>query len=83
MAVAVALAVALSFIGFSRRTPHLSAGTGTVVGMIWLAIGVSIDLLMFMQGPMKMPLADYIKDIGVTYLMIPIITSSIAYRSRD
>lgn len=29
---------------------------------------------MFMQGPMKMSVLDYIKDIGLTYLIIPAIT---------
>lgn len=28
---------------------------------------------MFMQVPMKMTFADYLKDIGLTYIMIPVI----------
>jgi len=34
---------------------------------------------MFMEGPMKMSIADYMMDIGFTYLMIPVITVGIGY----
>ena len=47
---------------------------GILLGLSWLAISVVIDLLMFMQGPMKMTLVDYVKDIGFTYLIIPTVT---------
>lgn len=52
---------------------------GARLGVAWLAISIFIDLLLFMEGPMKMPLADYLKDIGLTYLMIPIITIGFGY----
>ena len=38
-----------------------------------------MDLFAFSWGPMKMSLANYIKDIGVTYLIILIIPSGIGY----
>lgn len=44
------------------------------LGILWLAISIVIDLLMFMQGPMAMTFAEYISDIGVAYLIIPTIT---------
>jgi hypothetical protein len=47
---------------------------GLILGIIWLLINIGIDLFMFSTGPMAMPLLDYMSDIGVTYLMIPIIT---------
>ena len=52
---------------------------GAMLGIIWLAISFVIDLAMFMQGPMKMPFADYIMDIGLTYLIIPTITIGFGY----
>lgn len=52
---------------------------GTYLGVIWLMINIIIDLLMFMEGPMKMPFVDYIKDIGLTYLLIPVITIGFGY----
>ncbi len=47
---------------------------GVLLGIIWLAICIGIDLLLFLRGPMQMSVADYMMDIGLTYLIIPIIT---------
>lgn len=47
---------------------------GVLLGVIWFLISVAIDILMFSSGPMKMTMVDYFKDIGLTYLIIPIVT---------
>jgi galactitol-specific phosphotransferase system IIC component len=47
---------------------------GVRIGLIWLGISLVFDLFMFSWGPMKMALAEYMSDVGVTYLMIPTIT---------
>ena len=47
---------------------------GLLLGAIFFAISIGLDLLMFMQGPMKMAFIEYVKDIGVTYLLMPVIT---------
>lgn len=52
---------------------------GVRIGAVWLAISLFIDLLLFMEGPMKMSLLDYVKDIGLTYLIIPTITIGFGY----
>ena len=52
------------------------------LGILWFAISVAIDLLMFSWGPMKMSLVDYSKDIGFTYLAIPIITAGFGYLKK-
>ena len=45
------------------------------LGILWFIIAVVIDApLMLIGGPMKMSLAQYIADIGVTYLCIPAVT---------
>ena len=49
------------------------------LGILWLAISLFVDLAMFMQGPMKMALTDYVADIGITYLIIPTITIGFGY----
>jgi hypothetical protein len=49
------------------------------IGLAWLLISVALDLLVFIIGPLKMPLWDYVTDIGVTYLMIPTITFGFGY----
>lgn len=47
---------------------------GIYLGIAWFIMSFIIDQLMFSWGPMKMSIIEYIKDIGVTYLMIPVIT---------
>ena len=50
---------------------------GIYIGLLWFVICIVIDLLLFMWGPMKMSFIDYMKDIGLTYIMIPAITIGI------
>lgn len=56
---------------------------GLLLGVIWLAISFIVDLTMFMQGPMKMSFADYLMDIGLTYLIMPIITIGLGYLVKN
>ena len=51
---------------------------GLLLGLLWLAICLAIDALMLLGGPMQMTVPEYLADIGVTYLMIPVITIGIA-----
>lgn len=51
---------------------------GAWLGGPWLATHVVIDLPLFpFGGPMAMTWSDYEMDIGVTYLIIPIVTLGI------
>jgi hypothetical protein len=52
---------------------------GILIGIAWLLISIVLDLMIFIEGPIKMPLWDYVADIAVTYLMIPTITSGFGY----
>jgi hypothetical protein len=52
---------------------------GIFIGIAWLLISIALDLMIFIEGPLKMPLWDYATDIAVTYLMIPAITSGFGY----
>jgi hypothetical protein len=70
--------IALMYIYF-RKIEKNYLKEGMILGIIWLVINIIIDLLMFSTGPMAMPLLDYIADIGVTYLMIPIMTIGLGY----
>ncbi len=58
---------------FSKLQAHFLK-EAVLLGIIWLAISLILDLLLFMEGPMKMSFADYMMDIGLTYLMIPTIS---------
>lgn len=52
---------------------------GLCLGIVWLAVSIVFDSVMFSWGPMKMTLVNYIKDIGITYLIILIIPTGIGY----
>ena len=49
---------------------------GVMLGLVWLAINILIDLPMVFNGPLQMTLPEYFADIGLTYLIIPVITLS-------
>ena len=52
---------------------------GILIGLAWLFMSIALDLMIFIEGPLKMSLWDYTTDIAVTYLMIPAITSGFGY----
>ena len=66
-------AVPFLILYFSKLQAHFLK-EAILLGIIWLAISLILDLLLFMEGPMKMSFADYMMDIGLTYLMIPTIS---------
>ena len=49
------------------------------IGLVWLVMSIVLDLMIFMQGPLKMSLWDYTTDVAVIYLMMPAITSGFGY----
>lgn len=54
------------------------AKEGLLLGLVWMGINVAIDLpLMLSPSPMQMRLPEYVADIGLTYVLIPIITTGI------
>jgi hypothetical protein len=44
------------------------------VGLLWMVISLIFDLSMFMWGAMKMTFAAYMADIGLAYIIYPIMT---------
>ena len=73
-----AIVVVLAGWYFGRGT-QASLREGLLLGVLWLGISVVIDApLMLLGGPMQMTIGEYLGDIGVTYLMIPVITSGMA-----
>ena len=83
MPVAVALVtVAGAYMYFKPvRENHLREGI--IFGLAAFLLNIGIDLLMFSWGPMKMSFSDYMKDIGITYLMIPVIIIGFAKLISD
>lgn len=57
---------------------------GVVIGVAWLVINLAIDLPLFLlESPMKMSLPDYMADIGITYLLIPVITIGMGWALKQ
>jgi len=71
----VVLAVcAATFLNFYfRRVERRFLAEGAMLGLLWCAMSILFDLPLFSHGPMQMPLAPYLSDIGVAYLMYPAI----------
>lgn len=75
MAVAVAgTAVALGLM-YLRRVPGMSPREGLLLGVMWLAMCVLIDVPLFLfGGPLRMSVGQYFGDIGLTYVTMPVVT---------
>ncbi len=79
MPVIVAIAVVIFCSLYLSKVDLNFLKEGILLGILWFVINIVIDLLLFSWGPMKMSFVDYMKDIGVTYLMIPVITSGMGW----
>jgi hypothetical protein len=78
MPVAVASAVVGFAVPYFRKVNAAFTQEGLRLGLLWLLVCVAIDApLMLFGGPMRMTLGQYLADIGVTYLIIPVITTGI------
>ena len=78
MPVAIATAAVGLAVAYLRPVKRGFLREGVLLGLLWLVISLVIDApLMLFGGPMQMTLAEYVADIGVTYLIIPVITVGI------
>ena len=81
----LALAVAGTGLVFAtlyfRSIERITRCEGVRLGALWFAISLLIDLMLFMPAasPMHMSFVAYMLDIGLTYLIYPMITIAITY----
>src|SRR6188768_3535255 len=47
---------------------------GARIGLTWAVANWLLDGLMFSSGPMQMSLEQYVADIGLAYVAIPVMT---------
>ena len=52
------------------------------IGIIWMAISIVIDLPLMLAPPVNMTLGAYAADVGLTYVMIPVIVVGVAWAGR-
>lgn len=50
---------------------------GLRAGLVWLGISIVLDLALFSSGPVRMSFLDYMMDIGLTYVIIPILAIAV------
>lgn len=77
MPVVVTLATAGFAVLYFRRVNGAYVKEGIILGSLWFAMNVVIDLPLMLSGPIGMSLTEYAADIGLTYLIIPIVTVGI------
>lgn len=83
MPVVVTVATVAFALLYFRRVTAGFVKEGTVLGCLWLAINVIIDLPLMLTGPIDMTLGEYVADIGLTYLIIPAVTVGIGLASAQ
>ena len=75
MSVIVAFSAVVFSVYYFREAEKSSIKEGALIGVLWMVISLIIDLALFLSpSPMQMTLTDYISDVGVVYLIIPVIT---------
>ena len=83
MAVVVTASAVFFSILYFRRIRAGFLKEGAFIGAAWFTINIILDLLLFMEGPMKMSFADYMMDIGLTYLIIPTVSLGFGYLTEQ
>ena len=80
MPVALSICVAFFSVSYFKRVDRAFVKEGFLTGVLWLAISIVIDIPLFLfGGPMKTTVSGYVSDIGITYLVIPVITIALGY----
>jgi len=78
MPLTLAGVVVVSAVFYFRRVRAASLKEGVWLGALWLVISVAIDLPLMLSPPLNYTVTEYAADIGLTYLIIPVITAGIA-----
>lgn len=75
--ISMALAMLLTVLYFRKTQGNLREGI--LLGLVFAFISWFFDFFFFIWGPIKMPLAAYIKEIGIGYLLYIIIPTGFGY----
>jgi hypothetical protein len=75
MSIAMSLSAGWMSWLYLRGRVRVGPKDGLVAGLGWAALAVALDAPLFLlpPHPFQMPANDYVADIGLTYLMVPII----------
>ncbi|MDY6931356.1 MAG: hypothetical protein SVJ22_05525 [Halobacteriota archaeon] len=80
MPVTLTASLVLFSVLYLRKAQSDFLREGLMIGVMWFVISLVIDLILFIpESPMQMPLGEYMMDIGITYLLIPMICAGFGY----
>lgn len=80
MPVTLTASLVLFSVLYLRKVESDFLREGLMIGVMWFVISLVIDLILFIpESPMQMPLGEYMMDIGITYLLIPMICAGFGY----
>ncbi len=83
MPVVLTATVVLASVLYLRGKEGVSVKYGLVAGLVWMAMSLGLDFPMFFGGPIDITPAQYIADIGLTYLIILIVPLGMATLAAD
>jgi hypothetical protein len=80
MPVIITITVVLLSAAYFKGMNENFFNEGIIIGLLWFLLSIIIDLLLFIPpSPMQMSFINYMMDIGITYLIIPVITVGFGY----
>lgn len=80
MGLALGTAACAASLSYWSKRPSPGTLEALGVGSVWALIAVALDAPIFLFGPQKMRMStyDYVADIGLEYLIVPVISLAIA-----
>lgn len=84
MAIALAASASAAALSYWRSETPPGPWKAAAVGGLWMALAIALDAPFFLFGPAQMRLSidDYASDIGLGYVLIPIICVAIALSAK-
>jgi hypothetical protein len=82
LAVVLAAVTTLLAVVFFRRTPAVRGWNGLLLGLVWAAINVVVDLPLFSFGPLRMAPRAFLAEVALAFLMMPVLATALASQRR-
>src|SRR6266702_4019004 len=79
MQVVLAGSVVNSAVLYFHPVKKTSALEGLKIGLAWIVLSVVLDVTTVIYGPAKLGWFTYLKEIGLVYLLIPMVTTGFGY----
>lgn len=73
------LAIMVASVMYRRKHAYFQITDGILLGCLWMVESVILDFYPFIIWPIHMPLDQYIADIAVGYLAMPVVTTALAW----